>query len=444
MPEKADQLKAMIQPSSMLMPAKLDSSEQGISFVNVHKRYSALSIHTMMWHILMLFPITTLLQSVPGFSIINQALFGCYAFLFVLTLLRNRISRSNLMLLMGVLTLSIWSFAVTGEAAYNANLYFYLPFWVIFLSDSKERYYLVFQYFPRHKRYVLGVCLLWTMIVGLSIFDPSAYVYKWGEGRYFVSITGNSFRLAPTALMILALILFYIQDKKRLSSLLLCVVPTYSLIMCGSRTYFGIGMLLVCLIWLYWLNSNVMFWISIVPLGIIMIYIAMQSAFGDKVRATAYGANPYMEDFWGSITNGRSIFWFYDMEVFFKQPLVYQLLGKGYNFVYNINLEYYGASLWAHNDFINILMNYGYAGMILYLYPIFSMIRMLKKTAKRWISKALFVLIWLINAMFNMNYTYFCAVIALPIICLGLDNRKAAFDHLGNRINAECLQGVKK
>ena len=57
------------------------------------------------------------------------------------------------------------------------------------------------SHFKENERYIEKIVQLWSVIVGISIFMPSSYVINkaWGSGRYFVSITGDSFRLGCTA-----------------------------------------------------------------------------------------------------------------------------------------------------------------------------------------------------------------------------------------------------
>lgn len=74
-------------------------------------------------------------------------------------------------------------------------------------------------------------------------------------------------------------------------------------------------------------------------------------------------------------------------------------------------------SIWAHNDFINLLMNFGYIGLILYLYVFLDFsLKILKEKEIRGIRKYSYFFIWLFNAMFNMVYTYIIATIAIPFI----------------------------
>jgi len=108
-----------------------------------------------------------------------------------------------------------------------------------------------------------------------------------------------------------------------------------------------------------------------------------------------------------------------DILEFLNLPWQKILLGNGYNFVYDVNYLNFGAKIWAHNDIINVMMNYGIVGLLLYFYAFLQIMKGRRRYSRCDLQKASFILfvgIWFVNAMFNMNYTYFCSVLSLPII----------------------------
>lgn len=156
---------------------------------------------------------------------------------------------------------------------------------------------------------------------------------------------------------------------------------------------------------------------------LLLIYI---SPVGNKIQET--NTNGYL-GLLGTITSGRSVFWVYDMNAFFDLSFWQQFVGNGFDFVYNINLKYANQALWAHNDFINILMNFGYIGLVLYFYVFrkFSKKALEKNKIKR-IQKYSFYFIWFFNAFFNMVYTYTIATLAIPFIMYAITNEYHMYD----------------
>ena len=80
-----------------------------------------------------------------------------------------------------------------------------------------------------------------------------------------------------------------------------------------------------------------------------------------------------------------------------------------------------GLYLWAHNDFLNILITHGAFGLILYLYTCASSIKTLSNKAMlTTFSIAVVAVIWFFNAFFNMFYTYMCAFLSVLFLVIGL------------------------
>ena len=103
------------------------------------------------------------------------------------------------------------------------------------------------------------------------------------------------------------------------------------------------------------------------------------------------------------------------------------IFGNGVNYLFYLNKPVFHVALWAHNDYIQILSDYGIIGIMIYIGLIVAMI---KKSAK-YIKKSkliivILVILWAFNAFFNMFYTYFCAVLSFPyfILLLKYDSQR--------------------
>lgn len=242
----------------------------------------------------------------------------------------------------------------------------------------------------------------------------------WGSGRYFVSITGDSFRLAPTCLMIVTLVLGLYCLTKSKKYLFYTIIPMYGFLMCGSRTYLGIGLLVVLAFWYIYCEKKRYFYFSLIPLVILMGILILNSAAGSKIAATTYTTNSFF-DKWGTITNGRTVFWNLDLKYFFKENILNQLLGCGFNFDYQITKRFYTAAHWAHNDFISVLLNFGYIGLGIYIYSVYGLLKtfILDMRMPKLVVTLVFM-IWFLNAMFNMFYTYTCSMVCFPMMLIAL------------------------
>ena len=110
------------------------------------------------------------------------------------------------------------------------------------------------------------------------------------------------------------------------------------------------------------------------------------------------------------------MFWKEDLECFFKQKPINQILGCGVSFVFDVNKNYIQRNIYAHNDFINILITYGYCGLIIYF---LIWINMLKKYINKNIPIILILGFYFINfitAFLNGLYVYPCAIVIIPLM----------------------------
>lgn len=371
----------------------------------------------------MLFPIFTLFQGMRLLSWINKALLIAVIFLQVSLQFHNfRIKKKWFLLLATVGFVHVYALTQTNFPLYNSNMLFYFAFWILlalYFIDYPEKLQVAIV---GNTYYIRKIVQLWTLIVGGSIFLPSSYVINraWGGGRYFVSITGDPFRLAPTALMIATLVLVLYCITKNKKSLLYLVVPMYSFLMCGSRTYLMVGLLVILSFWYIYCDKKMYFYLTLIPIGLLLGYLILNSAAGAKIAATSTGPSGIF-DKWGKLTNGRTVFWEIDIRYFLQENILNQIFGCGFNFDYEVTAKYYTSAHWAHNDFISVLLNFGYVGLCIYIYSFVVIIRrFISRIGMPIVVYVTVVIVWLFNAVFNMFYTYTCSMICYPIMLVAL------------------------
>ncbi len=374
--------------------------------------------------LLLLFPVSTLFQGIPALDWINKVLFVA-TFILQISLQFNSLKiKAKWTPFIGLLLLvHFYALTNTKFPMYNSNTLFYFFFWfmvVLYFVDIKDK---IGDIIKRNIRFLINIVRVWTAIVAVTAFIPACYkkVRLWGGGTYFVSITGNTFRIAQAALMIITLVLVYFYLTKNRQVIIYTIMPMYCFLMCGSRTYLGVGVLVFIVFWYIYTSSKIVFFVSLIPVLMVVGFLISKTAAADKIAATTYTKDSYF-DYWGTITNGRSIFWEVDLKYFFKESFLNQLLGCGFNFDYEVTEMYYTSAHWAHNDVIGVLLNFGYVGVVLYG---FSMVVLFKTyfTNSRIpvFIRILIILVWLINAMFNMFYTYTCSVISFLIMLAGIN-----------------------
>lgn len=377
-----------------------------------------LTFTQMSLYFIMLFPITTLLQGY--ISVINKALFAATLIVMFIAIM-YKANRATLVA--GAITVAMHFLPAirTSYPLYNTNDIFYFAFWIMlvfFVSNKKE---VIDSLIEKSKNYIVGVITVWTILIAVAMVMPSSYPYSY---LYFKPYGLSGFRSGPTALFILTLILVSIVYFKNKRYIFFSVFPMFVLFMGSSRTYFGVGILLFAIIWYVVCDKTDKFFITAVPIAIVGIIFYQVAGISDKVTETTTWSSDMYFDYWATLTNGRSIFWEADLDAFANTSLIRKLFGNSFNYVYNVNNSAIGALIWAHNDFIQVLLTFGLFGVAFYIYSYVHLCRNVlfkNKTKIPILVFLLFFFVWLVNAFFNMFYTYFCSCISYPFIAFALN-----------------------
>ena len=217
---------------------------------------------------------------------------------------------------------------------------------------------------------------------------------------------------------------------------LFLILPTYAAFMNSSRTYFAVYFVFLVMYIYMVFKSKKLFYALLVPFALLVLFIMSLSGIADKIASTTYVEGAYL-GFWGTITSGRSIFWKYDIEAFFDLPVWQQFVGNGFNFIYEVNARHF-ARIWGHNDIINIAMNFGYIGIIIYLWIFNKLLKSYHMRSRQipWLVKCTFLGAVFINSMMNMSYTYMCAMISYALFLCVIEEKYHPKDlkvGIGNR-----------
>nr|WP_274601352.1 O-antigen ligase family protein [Clostridium paridis] len=105
----------------------------------------------------------------------------------------------------------------------------------------------------------------------------------------------------------------------------------------------------------------------------------------------------------GGFTSGRNVFWRYLIDYYVNKFTIFEkLFGSGMDITVFINETYYKMAIWAHNDFIQVLLSYGLIGVLLYIVILLKSI----KTINLWILSG-FIFLAVFNGLFNYHLFIF-------------------------------------
>lgn len=299
--------------------------------------------------------------------------------------------------------------------------YFTFAFWVLFWLYLAQNIEMFIKAAFDARDILQSALKVWTCVTAFSFLLPFCYKYGWGGGRYFTSFTTDSFEIAPVAMFMLALnILLFSFDKNKVKALTYSAVPLACVFAAGTRTYLIVVMLEFILLLRMIIEKPIAFWVVLAGVLLACFYIAAATNIGQKFESAMFettDVNVFLEVF----TNGRSEFWQVDLKAFLSSDWFTKLFGHGFSYVYELNLNAIGMRLYAHNDFLNVLLNFGIIGLLVYLASFFPIMSCMKRIGRvSWGLCGLFFVMWLFNAFFNMIYVYAVAVIAMGVLAAAM------------------------
>lgn len=369
---------------------------------------------------LMLFPIFTLLAFVPAATTI-LSLIGMAGLLYVL--IKTGIQKSMFFIVVFVSLLTVWNYSITPEKVINSNeiiYYIYLCIFTAFLVSNRA---VISNYLVRDIGYIKMICKIWCIIVLVSMVLPSSY-----SKGVFVSFAVTTFRLSPSAIFIMSFSSVLIAEEGSQKNLIYTFVPFLSILLGSSRTYLIVGVLMFLLNLSMVVKKKGVFILTALFLSIAGLIIIINSSMGAKF-ISSISEHAYQDPL-GVFTSGRSNFWVKDLNAFMEQPLSKRFFGCGFNFIRIVNGAIPGTDergIWAHNDFIQILITYGVMGLLLYIVNMRIMFKNLLNSKMPFLINIAIFMIWFFNAMFNMYFTYTCSMISLPIAIMAYENYRQKY-----------------
>lgn len=259
-----------------------------------------------------------------------------------------------------------------------------------------------------------------SIIIGL--FFKTCYVNNWGS-TYYVGFGYEPHAFCSGICIIMVLTFFILSQKGnvKLSSLLLFIPGMTGILYSGARTYIIALGVILAVYYIYYIKrvSIKLFLIPVIVL--VSLYILIHSNMIQKFVFT-YNNTYTSDNSLVSFTNGRLDFESVDLEQFNSYNLFNKLFGNGFDYVYDVNEKYVNARIWAHNDYIDLLLSVGLIGTTIYIYLELLLIKIIYQSTR---DKLLIVLysiymvgISLLNGLFTyQHFLYSVAFLTVLLTC---------------------------
>jgi hypothetical protein len=294
------------------------------------------------------------------------------------------------------------------------------------IDRLKDIYSIIYKY----NLIILFEVIISQIIIGYKFITGSAYTVGNGVRFFNGTYTSSSPHPFAYAMIFMVIIVEWVYIIRKNSILLILnIVPLLTSIISGARVPTGAIIIIFISIRLF-KNKRQKFINPLISLvGIISIILftlifykniiqfIFNSAFIQKFITSAKTSD---------VTSGRDIFWQLCFNAFNSDfNILQKLLGRGIFYTVLINKKGYNMAIWAHQDFLDILISYGLIFLIIYA---FLYIRFFYKLSVNSSNKMMliglflgFILLSSLNGI--VNYPFFVGVFCyISIFIITLNN----------------------
>ncbi len=335
--------------------------------------YASVSGSKVKWNIydiivvgICIFSVATLLYNIINPIIPLNRIIGLVLLLAMVSTYRKTTSKVLIVAisLTVLFVLSIFNATVISDGINNAIYWYSTMITLWFFADKRRTQALGFS-FRKNIKFVRFVVAIDFIVVTAGFFVNSCYSQLWGN-RYYVGFAYGAHILACGCCLAMTLALFVVQDINNYLIKIGFFIPfLLGVLECGARTYL-VSILVILFVLYKYQIKNINVKVILIPISILAgVYLFMHSGLLEKFLDPNKYANKTGMDLF---TSGRSTFWLIDLKAYLEGNIYRLFFGNGFDFSYLTNLQRYGRSNWAHNDFIEVLISAGIIGLGLYFY----------------------------------------------------------------------------
>ena len=367
--------------------------------------YITISIYDIVLVLICLFSISTITQTLLPFSM-NR-----FITLFIVAIIvfddLFHLERFTCLIYVYIVFMLVYSMIWANDLAQNIEDYIYYTVAIVELGFfSKKEHIEGFQKsLQKNISMVKIVAIIDLVIVLISMFSPSCYQSNWSSS-YLYGYTNSGHAMAAGCCLVMVLWGYIIANYKfSIIKIIPLIILAYAVLKTGARVF----MVPIAIILYYYVRNqfnNKYIRVLILICGIVLfLFLIVNSNMLDKfmhATNTQGGRYSVLE----ALTSGRSEFWVVDILDYVNSGVLYQLFGRGFDYIYDLNAQMVGMAIWAHNDFINILIACGLVGLAIYIMMISKVLdRHVRK--KDFMNKMMIMCYVLFPAFINGFYTYY-------------------------------------
>lgn len=374
-----------------------------------------INVYSLLIVTLLIYILFALLQSVIPFN----KIFGALIPLELLIISFFSLKKRDIWTLFYIIIVTFFSIMNMKEFSEPNEDIIYFPIAVLVLSKMLDKSVInrLSKELLKFRKFIYYEVIVINIILLIGLFLPQCYSTNMGETVY-KGFTYSGHTFASCISLTLSIYIFYLVDEKKyFIKILWVILPLYCIFLSGARTFLISVFLILCILYerkiKYVKNSKLI----IAIFFIVMIIMFMSSSLYDKFFETAN--NKYIsENKLEAITSGRLIWWRYDLQAFQELNWFQKIFGAGHELVYDVNKEMYGLYIWAHNDFIQVLVSLGLFGFLGYCMLIINIYIKLRKENKKYaiILLAYIMCAAIVNGFYKYQHYVFSSFVLLLLL----------------------------
>lgn len=357
---------------------------------------------------LILIPLTSSLHTIIPIPLTRIIVIFVFLSLIAYVFLNNN-NKTFFFLFFYLITVLLYS-SICSSNYFSENLedfiYFSMAILVFFLSCDKQLASSLIDNIQKRKN-LIKIIIFLTILINIIAVILNNGTYDTDGAFKGYTVVSHSI----ATIFIYSIVLLIACKEK---NFIWYLAPIYFIFISQARTFLIPLCILIIIYFNSFINNKKIKVFLFIALIVVFAIIFPSTSMYDKFIVT--------NNQWGGLTNSRSVFWEADMNSFTNDYNPFEMLfGKGFSWVRTVNQSVTSSRIWAHNDFINVLLSVGIIGEIIYFGLIFRIIK-----NHSFFNGLLLAIYILIPAFINGFYDYFMLVISVLIVSQLLGERKNA------------------
>lgn len=359
-------------------------------------------------------------------GLLNQFYVALLCFVVLASFLRNRIRRNDMLALASALCILFYSYINAKDpAVYVVDGLRLFMFVLIVIFTCNYKIKKISETKINKKHFIIQISVVvYTIMAFVSSFNEEMYDrLTFGEPSFrFIYQNTHTLAYSLIATILLAILLITYRRNIIINNIVI-LINIYLLALSAVRSaMIFVVLLLASLFSLFVKKSKAKLFLLSIPL-IVVLLIFLPHNFSSSLNIyhlPVFSKTKMLFDAGTSIYSGRDIFWEKDLKYFISSSFINKIFGSGMDVTYNLHYEALGMKIWAHNDFIHLLLSSGLVGLSVYIYLLFRLYYAFCSISGRFLGTTLLISVSLLSIT-NGFFQYTSAILSIPIlymICL--------------------------